>query len=135
MGHVATPEPFTVGRRALPHVETPELSYTGRRVWSRGTRGNIGALLYRSVGLTARGNVRSLPHRERVGSRRTRGDTGALSSHVPQGMWRSQRSPTPEAGLEPQGHASTLEPFLVRCGVDAVGLDLNLTQVGTRRLG
>jgi hypothetical protein len=135
MGHVATLEPFTVGRRGLPHVETPELSYTGRRVRSRGTRGNIGALLYRSVGLTARGNVRSLPHQERVGSRGTRGDTGALFSHVacpvPQGMWRSQRSPTPGAGLKPQGHASTLEPFPVRCGVDAVGLDLNLTQVGT----
>jgi hypothetical protein len=82
MGHVTIPEPFSTRRRARPHVAMPEPSCIGRRVWSRGTRDNIGALLCRSVGLTTRGNVRSLPHQERVRSRGTCDNTGALFSRV-----------------------------------------------------
>jgi hypothetical protein len=39
-----TLEPFPTGWQARCHVATPEPSRTGRRVWSRGTHGNAGAL-------------------------------------------------------------------------------------------
>jgi hypothetical protein len=42
----------------------PEPSHTERWVWSRRTRGDIGALPYLAMGPAARGDARALPHRE-----------------------------------------------------------------------
>jgi hypothetical protein len=50
--------------RATGNVVTPEPSHTGRRVWSRRTRGDTGALPCRVAVPVARGDARALPHRE-----------------------------------------------------------------------
>jgi hypothetical protein len=48
----------------MGHVATLEPSNTGRRVWSRRTRDDTGALPYRAAGLTARGDAKALLHQE-----------------------------------------------------------------------
>jgi hypothetical protein len=63
----------------------PESSRTGRRAWSRRTRGDDGALPYRVVVPTARGDAGALPYR--AAGPVACGDTRAL--------------PHQEAGLEP----------------------------------
>jgi hypothetical protein len=72
------------GPGATGHMAMPEPSCTGRRVWSRGTRGNTGAL----------------PHR--------------VAGPVPRGTWRRQSPPASGGRSGVTGHVATPEPFPIR---------------------
>jgi hypothetical protein len=109
--HVATSEPSHVGDGsvAVRNMVTPEPSpvgwwgrchgvrgdtgalHTGRWIWSRGTREDIGAL------------------------------SRWVACPMPWGTWRSQSSLASGAGLEPWGHAAAPQPSLAGCGVWCYG--------------
>jgi hypothetical protein len=79
---------------ATGHLATPEPSHTERRVWSRGTHGDTGALPCRGGGPDGMGHMTTVEPfcTERwVWSHGTCGDTGALpyqvACPVPRGTW------------------------------------------------
>jgi hypothetical protein len=122
--------PFLLGGGpgGIGHVATLEPSYTGRRVWSHGTHGDIRVLPCRVAGPVARSDARALPHREAGLEPQNTCNTRALpyrvTCPVPQGTWQCQSSLAPGAGLELQGHAATPKPFPVRCEVWRCGTRL-----------
>jgi hypothetical protein len=102
-----TPKPFPAGWWARCHRARGDIRalHTGRRVWSRGTRVDIGALPWRVACL------------------------------VPRGTWRCQSSLVPGADLEPQGRMAATKPSLLGAESGVVGLDLSLVHRDTRFTG